>query len=1040
MRYENYHKHTHYSNLATLDVIVKPEDYIKRAKELGQTIYFTTEHGYTGNVYEARTLCDKYQLKLVAGMEAYYVEDRKLKDKNNYHLILIALNNDGYKELNYLLSESNMSGIYYKPRIDDELLFSLNPNNVIVTTACVAGRLREQQNRDKWLIKMKEYFGDNFYLEVQAHNHPRQIEYNKMILEYSKKYNIPLIHANDSHYIMPEDSSDRDLFLKAKGIFYQEESGFILDYPDTDTIIKRYKEQGVLNDDQIKSALQNTLVFDKAEDLVINKDIKMPKITNNSIRELKNILNNAWAEERKNIPKEKWSTYLQGIREEVQVVEETNMADYFVLNYYIIKKAIEDYNGVITRTGRGSAPSFYINKLLNFTNIDRINSPITLFPSRFMSKTRILETKSIADIDYNCANTEPFYKASKDLLGENGCYWMIAYKPLQVSSAFRLWCKGKGLNIEEYNDIAIDLAKLSKVKKSYTESYYYNDPKWKSLIEDSQKFVNVIESVSQHPCSTLLMNEDIRKEVGVIKAGDILCANISSYESDNYKYLKNDLLTVTVWDIINNVCKLANIKIPTILELDKLIDKKTWDIYSNGLTCTINQVDSDFATGLVKTYKPKSVAELSAFVACIRPGCASLLQDFIHRKPYTTGVPKLDELLKDGSHRMIYQELIMKYLIWLGVKEDNSYGIIKKIAKKKFKEEELKELKEKLLNGWIKQVGSEEHFEETWKIVEDAARYSFNCSHSLAYAYDSIYGAYLKSHYPLEYYTVVFNFYSGDFERTNKLTKELPYFNIKLSTPKFRYSFGDYSYDRLSNTIYKSISSIKGLSKSTGDKLYLLKDKSYNTFLDLLIDCKNNGIGISDITTLIKLDYFSEFGKIDKLLKFVNAYNEFYGKKIIKKDKQYSVKTTFLKLFCEKETEKQLSGFNSYNCLVELWNRAEDTDIPIKDKIAYQLQYFGYIDIIDSSSSKDLWFVTDINDRGRNKYIDLYQVSTGESISAKIKKQIFETTPFEKGDMLEIKSFSQEGKWILNNENQKWEQSQTMFDTILVNYTIKENS
>lgn len=1029
----------HYSNIVTLDVVVKPEDYMKRAKELGHKIYFTTEHGYNGNIYEALTLAEKYDLKVVSGMEAYYVPDRKEKDKSNYHLVLIALNTEGYKDLNYLLSESNVSGFYYKPRIDDELLFSINPNNIIVTTACVAGRLREEQGREEWILKMKNYFKDNFYLEVQAHPCQVQANYNKMILYYHNKYNIPIIHANDSHYIFPEEAKYRSMFLKAKGINYPEEDNFILDYPDSDTLIKRYKEQGILNDKQIQEALNNTLIFDKAEKLDINKEIKMPIISNTPLKELKSILNNAWLEERKNIPQSEWKKYLKEIREETKVVEDTNMAEYFLLNYYIIKNSVEKYNGVITKTGRGSAPSFYINKLLGFTNIDRISAPITLFPSRFMSKTRILESHSLPDIDFNCADTEPFYEASKELLGEDGCWWMLAYKPLQVSSGFRLWCKANDLNINDYNAVAMDLAELSKIKKSYTESNYYKDEKWKKLIDDSQHFVGVIESIAQHPCSTLLMDKAISREVGLIKAGNIICANITSYESDNYKFLKNDLLTVSVWSLINDTCKLAGINTPSIAELNSKLDEKTWEIYEKGLTCSINQADSDYATGLVQTYKPHSVAEMSAFVACIRPGCASLLQDFIHRRPYTTGVEKLDELLIDGAHRMIYQELIMKYLIWLGVKEDDSYGIIKKIAKKKFKDNELKELKDKLLKGWIKQVGKQDHFEESWKIVENAAHYSFNCSHSLAYAYDSIYGAYLKSHYPLEYYTVALNSYQGDFDRTNKLTNELEYFKIKLSSPKFRYSFGEYSCDKNTNTIYKGISSIKGLSKTIGDKLYELKDKTYSTFFELLIDCKENAIGIADLTILIKLNFFSEFGSIGKLLKFVEIYNELYQKKTIKKDKEYLVKKLYLKEFCAKETEKQYTGFDSYKCLSSLIDKMADEDISIKDKLLYQLQYFGYVDIVDTNINKDIWLVTDMVERSKNKIVDLYCINNGEKIKAKVRSKIFSSNPFDKGDLLSIDNFMREGKWSINPDTQEWEKSTTVFENILNEYNIERN-
>lgn len=855
-----------------------------------------------------------------------------------------------------------------------------------------------------------------------------------MILYYHNKYNIPIIHANDSHYILPNEAKYRNMFLKAKGINYPEEDNFVLDYPDSDTIIQRYKEQGVLNNNQIQEALNNTLIFDMAEKLDINKEIKLPQIFDNPLNRLKKILNNEWLKERKNIPCEKWTEYLEAIREETQVIEDTNMAAYFVLNYYIIKNAIEKHGGVITKTGRGSAPSFYINKLLGFTNIDRIAAPIKLFPSRFMSTARVLTSRSLADIDYNCADTEPFYDTSKELLGEDGCWWMIAYKPLQTSSAFRLWCKANDLNINDYNSVAIDLAELSKVKKPYSESNYYKNEKWKSLIDDSQYFVGVIESISQHPCSTLLMDKPISKEVGLIKAGDVICANITSYESDNYKFLKNDLLTVSVWALINDTCKLAGIKTPTIAELNSKLDEKTWEIYEQGLTCSVNQADSDYATGLVKAYKPHSVAEMSAFVACIRPGCASLLDGFIHRQYHTTGVKELDELFKDSFQMCLYQETIMSYLIWLGEPEGETYTIIKKIAKKKFKKEELEELKNRLREQWIIKTGSSNNFEENWQVVQDAARYSFNCSHSLAYAYDSIYGAYLKSHYPLEYYTVALNSYQEDFVRTNKLTKELEYFNIKLSNPRFRYSFGEYSCDKKTNTIYKGISSIKGLSKTIGDKLYTLKDKQYNSFLDLLIDCRENNIGISDLTVLAKLDYFNEFGKIGKILKCIDLYNELYGKKLIKKDKEYSVKTLYLKEFCTKETEKQYTGFNSYDCLVSLFSKISDKDIPIKDKIDYQLQYYGYIDVIDKTADKNIWVASSVDIRGNNRIVELYRIFDGAKKQVKVRGKIFNSKPFEKGDLLKISTFDREGKWSRNSETNEWQKSTTEFEDILNNY------
>ena len=167
-RYNNYHRHDFYSNLRSLDCVVKPIEYIERAKELDgdKAILFTTNHGFQGNVHEYYTLAKENNIKLIVGVEAYYVENRKEKDKSNYHIVIIAKNNQGYKEINKIMSEANISGYYYKPRIDDELLFSLNPSNVIITTACVAGRLRNLEGAEEWIIRMKEYFKNSFSLSA----------------------------------------------------------------------------------------------------------------------------------------------------------------------------------------------------------------------------------------------------------------------------------------------------------------------------------------------------------------------------------------------------------------------------------------------------------------------------------------------------------------------------------------------------------------------------------------------------------------------------------------------------------------------------------------------------------------------------------------------------------------------------------------------------------------------------------------------------------------------------------------------------------
>ena len=944
MKYYNYHCHNMYGNPISMDVIVSMEDYCKRAIKLGHDAFFTTCHGLQGDIFQATTLAHQYGLKMIVGAELYYVKDRLAvdeegkKDRSNKHIIIIALNHDGIRDLNRIITESFETGMYYRPRIDEELLFSLNPNNVMITTACVAGLWNEEE----LIIKMKDYFKSNFFLEVQDHNEDIQKEVNRKVLQLSQKYHIRIIHANDSHYIYPEDAKYRDLFLKAKGIIYEQEANFILDYPDYDTIVKRYEAQGILNKNQIQEALESTMIFENINcDDYINDEIKLPSVAENPNEELKKVITASWNEDKERIPKEKRKEYLEAIRYEFDIIEKTNMANYFLIDYSIAKIAKEKYGGVLTNTGRGSAPSFYITRLLHLTNIDRLESPITLFPTRFMSIERILGARSLPDIDLNTADAEPFIQASKDLLGENNCGWMISWKPLQESSGFRLYCKALDIDYDTVNEIAKDLDK------------YRDDPKWAPIIEESKRFIGVVEGVSESPCSMLLYSKDVRSEIGMIKTPNgKICCMLDGYNCDKYKYLKNDYLTVTVWAIIRDVCKLANIQIPSINELDKLLDDKTFDVYKKGLTCSINQADSDYATNLVMKYKPKSLAEMSSFVAIIRPGCASLLDDFIERKSYTTGVQALDNILEDSEHRLIYQESIMKYLIWLGISEPQSYDVIKKIAKKKFKEPELKALKKQLLEGWQKQVGEEKGFEETWQVVEDAAKYSFNASHSLSYAYDSLYGAYLKSHYPLEYYTVALNYYSNDATRTGKLTSELKSYGITLEKPKFRYSIDEYFMDKENNKIYKGTGAIKFLNKECSLYLYSLKDKRYDSFIDLLEEVTNAKdennkayVNTRQLDILIKLQYFQEFGNNKKLSIIYDYFKNLYGRKLIAKDKlrDFNIPDYALKLEGILETEKQYKFDNMCNILKLIEKNIPNESFDISEQVSFEMDALGYI-------------------------------------------------------------------------------------------------
>lgn len=1025
-RYENYHKHDHESNIMTLDCVVKNTDYIARSLELGCKNYFTTQHGWTGKFLEAYDLCKKNGLKMIYGAELYMVKDRTLKDNSNYHIVIIAKNQDGFYELNEIMSESNRSGFYYKPRIDIKLIKRLNPNNFFITSACVGGILRPSDDMKTLFEAVYSHFGNNFYLEVQNHPFDIQINHNRNMLMLKQHYNMQIIHANDSHYIYPEQAKDRVKFLKGKGINYGDEDSFVLDFPDYDTVVERYKKQGLLSDWQIKEAMDNTLIFDECEELHFNKEIKMPTIYPNYTqeekdKELAKHLSEKWNKEKVNVDKSRWQEYQNGIAFEYKIVKDTQMADYFLFNEKMVELAKEKYGGVLSRTGRGSAVSFYINKLLGFTEIDRFEAPVPLYPTRFMSTARILETRSLPDIDQNWADVSAPIAASKELLGEDGIYYMYALGTMKESSAFRNLCRAYEIPMDEYNEVGKNL------------DAFRTDKKWKPIIDEAQKYIGTIESVSPSPCSFVLSNKPLSRELGLIRVGNELCACIDGYTSDVWKFLKNDYLTVKVWKIISDFYKMIGQPIPNIRELLQKVDNRTWKLYEDGMTATLNQADTDISTSMLKRYKPQTDAEMSAFVAAIRPGFASLVNTFLDREPYSTGVTEIDEILQPSYHFMLYQESIMAFLVWCGMKEDHTYDIIKKISKKKFTPEAKEELRQELLLGYKAKLGTEEGFDEVWQVVDDAARYSFNAAHAVSVAYDSIYGAEAKEHHPLEYFTTVLNEYQSDNEKTSRIIAELDYFGIHLENIKFGKSKSEYTFDKNTNTIYKSISSIKYCNEVIANELYELgKNNTYKNFVDVIKDIKTKtSVNSRQLQILTILNFFSDYGSNKKLLQIIEMFEKFYDRKQIKKAdvEVLGIDLNEFEGCYDNETQKMYKDLHMDRYVEKMSKKIEDKPLSIKEQIKYEQEYLEYIIYSNPKAPKNMYYVLECKFyKDKTKpYLMLYNMRDGEYLKTKITSgKSFIESPFIAGNVINVKEFGERNKmkkvggdWIKTDEKER---------------------
>ena len=1026
-RYNNYHKHDHISNIFTPDTNSHAEDYIKKCIEYGHTNYFTTNHGTMGDIFEARTLCDKYGIRCIAGLEGYIVPDPYEKDKSNYHIIIIPRTNIARKKVNRLSSRANIEGYYYKPRIFLDDLLALDKDDVYITTACAGGILKDERATREIFCPLYNHFRENLFLEVQNHLDEHQIEINKRCLKLKEKLGLKLIAANDSHYISSEKEGGKEErleLLKGKGITYGDEDTYILDFPSYETMVERFKKQGVLSDEDIKEAMKNTLIFDSCEEIDLNKDIKMPNIypdlaPSERLDLLKNKVNKNFAtiKEKEHIKGKKLKEYIEGIRYEMDIIEQTNeevhTADYFLLNTEIVEKAINEYGGVLTRTGRGSCGSFYINRLLGMTQIDRFAINLPLYPDRFISAARLLENKAMPDVDFNVVKQEPFIRATRDILGENMCYPMIAYGTMQVAEAFRNVCRSHGIEHSEYNEIAKNIEK------------YTCDERWGDLIKEANNYVGTIVSASVHPCAFVVSNKDLIDEYGVVKIGDNICVMITSGEADEYRVLKDDFLIVKVWKLISETFELIGKPILGLKDLLDSIkdDQRVWDLFKNGITCTLNQVDSDNGTSQAKRLGIQSFEEGAFLAAAIRPAFDSWRNDFLARKENDTGSKQLNEILSQTHSYILFQENLMQYFEWLGVSPAESIGLIKKISKKKIKPEDFAQLEERLRNNWIKQVGNEDEFQHTWELIQSCMAYGFACPHACATSGDMCYGAYLKVNYPLEYYTVALTNYSDDLPRTNRLIKELDYFNIKLKPIQFRKSKADYMLDKENNTIYKGISSIKFLNEKISYELYDLKDNQYNNFFELLKDIHDKtSVNSKQLTILIKLNFFSEFGNPNQLLEQVNIYDKYAGKKNMSKSKLIDEQIEILSQYAIKVTDKTIKLDSDKDIAVmQAFDNTSNIKTTVKERIAYENELLGMPQITIPKLSNDYYLVNSIDGKYRNKFVKLYRLQDGENINVKVKGAVLDKQSLEEGVIIKVITMEEEHKSIKTSEG--WRQS-----------------
>lgn len=1045
------------------------EDYALRALEVGSSILSSCEHGYQGNYYECYKLAKKYNLKLLIAAEAYWVWDRTTPDGTNCHIWIGAKNENGRQWLNEILSQANETGFYKQARIDPDLIDLLPVGDVWITSACIGGWKYLEQEEERLVSFYKhlyEKFGNDFFFEVQYHNTAPQKELNEYILSLRKEIPAPLILGCDSHYISNSQEKDRMNFLLSKEMNYGEEDGWYMDYPTCDEAVQRFITQGVLSSSEIEEAIQNTNIFLEVEEYtseIFKDNLKLISIYPEWSQEQKDteyerLIMEGWKQYSSKVPKEEHALYLSEINKEMDEVKKCHMADYFIDNYYIIKKGIEN-GGCLTKTGRGSAVSNITNMLLGFTDVDRIAAKVKMYPERFLTSVRILESGSCPDIDFNVAEQEPFALAQKQILGEDHSYPMIAWGTQKESASWKMFAKSQGVDFQTANEVSSQLKKYDNALKHAQEDdkdnisvYDYIDKRFHEIYKKSEEYQGIITSWSIAPCSYLLYEKSIRREIGLVRIKENLCCLMDGHWAEECHFLKNDLLTVKVVGLIYKAFRRIGMEPPSVGELLEMCppEDPAWDIYKRGCTIGINQVEQVGTSARVGKYSPDNISELCAFVAAIRPGFKSMYKTFESRTDFSYGVESFDNLMRTEELPQsfcLYQEQQMAALNYAGFPMAECYTAIKNIAKKRA--EKILALKDKFISGFSHRLMENEGIEKddavlksdmVWQILEDSARYSFNASHSYCVSLDSLYCAWLKAHHPIEFYETYMKIQeaAGDKDKLSAAKQEAEdYFKIKFPPFKYGQDNRDIVGTPESNSISSALSTIKGFGSSVADNIYEVSSKFQSKYLsDVLIELDSVGVKESKTKLLAKIGYFSDFGNDAEVLRIMDVLSLFkYGE--AKKIAKSKIDGTWIEdIVSENSVGVTKSGeaAKSYTIkdMMKIIHSAEERilnanlpDIPFKTKIQNQIDILGYVDLT-TGKPEDIRviFVLDIYPlitKGKHWGYAVYAKSLGSGKTARLtcKVETFKNNEFEKNDVLSIQkkgdvSKNNSGYWYLN--------------------------
>lgn len=880
------HLHIH-SEFSLLDGANRIKDLPVRAKELGMDAIALTDHGVMYGAIDFYKACKKEGIKPIIGCEVYVALRSRFDkepgvDNKYYHLILLAKNNEGYKNLSKLVSLGFVDGYYYKPRIDREILEKYH-EGLICLSACLAGEINQnllngrEEEAERVALWHKELFGEDYYIEIQNNGIQEQVLANQKLIKLARKLDIPIVATNDAHYLRREDAYNHEVLLciqTGKRMSDQDRMRF-----DTDELYVKSPEEMSEYFSNFPDAIENTVKiadkcnveFEFGHTILPNYDV--PEGFETHYDYLKKLCDDGLKERYGENPTKE---IMERAEYELSVIKKMGYVDYYLIVWDFIHYAKSQ--GIPVGPGRGSGAGSILAYSIGITDIDPIKYGL-LF-ERFLNPERISMPDFDVDFCYERRQEVIDYVARK--YGHDHVSQIITFGTMSARMVIRDVARVLDVPYSEADSLAkmIPNEIHITIKKALEQNIelkqrYENEPDIKNLLDIAMGLEGMPRQTSTHACGIVITKDPVDTYVPLYVRDNQISTQYIMTTLEELGLLKMDFLglrTLTViQDTINLVEKNRGIKV----EYDKdMADPKVYKLWQDGNTSGVFQFESQGMTNFMKELKPDCLEDLIAGVSLYRPGPMDQIPRYIKGKQnpghneYTH--PSLEPILNVTYGCMVYQEQVMQIVRELAGYSLGRADLVRRAMGKKKLDVMAKE-REIFINGQLDENGDvivpgcvrngidEKSANKIFDEMSEFAKYAFNKSHAACYAVVAYRTAYLKTYYPEEFMAATLNSFLGNLDKIPEYIDECKRLKINILKPDINKSMSKFTVE--DGKIRFGLGSIKNVGKAPVDAIIEERESNgiFKGFIDFCERVIDKGVNKKCVESLIKAGVFEEF-------------------------------------------------------------------------------------------------------------------------------------------------------------------------------------